>query len=160
MAGRIKLTPMGTGPVVPKRSGRSDFNVDDLDLDGFPINYVVIELGRESEDGPPGTGALAMLVAPNVKFPAHYHQFDEIALVLEGSFIVGRTEYGPGVIRLQDGGSVYGPVKSGPNGVKMIGFFAAGPDVRDYHVNEKDEERARELAQEYFGDRLVGVDWG
>jgi len=46
------------------------------------------------------------------------------------------------------------------NGVKMIGFFAAGPDVRDYHVNDKDEERARELAQEYFGDRLVGVDWG
>ena len=38
--------------------------------------------------------------------------------------------------------------------------MGTGPVVRDYHVNDKDEERARELAQEYFGDRLVGVDWG
>jgi hypothetical protein len=164
MAGRIVGTPLGNGKVLPKKSGKSVYNLNDLDREGLPANFVMIELGRDADadmDGKNGTGPTAMIVnmEPGYEFPSHYHKFDQIAIVIEGSFIVGRTEYGPGTIRLQDADSVYGPVKAGPNGCKIVGFFSGGPDIRDYHVNEKDAKRAQEQSQKYFGGKLQNIDW-
>lgn len=146
MAGKITLPPFGAGPTVPKRSGKAVIDVNDPSLDEYPLGYALIEIG----DDPNGAVVMVVNMRPDIEFPAHFHITDQVAIVIEGSFCVGRTWYGPGSIRLQDADSVYGPVKSGPEGCKIIGVFAERADVADHHASESDRLKAEVQKEKYF----------
>src|SRR5690606_15404930 len=79
-------------------------------------------------EGDAATVVWRAVFPPNCTVSAHTHNADYIELILEGSQKVGRTWYGPGDIRVVDGGTVYGPLVTGPDGVTVLVIFN-GADV-------------------------------
>jgi hypothetical protein len=149
MPGRIEV-PMNSGIEIARRGGRIVFDMSSPKLDEWPLGVAQIDIGPEDPHGP---CMLAVNMRPDIYFAAHYHKSDQIAVVLEGAFRVGRTWYGPGSIRVQEEGAVYGPVQSGPEGCKIVGFFADRSDVADHHASERDRLKAEKLKEKYFGGR-------
>jgi hypothetical protein len=75
-------------------------------------------------DGEDSPAVFPMEVTPNYRFPVHYHKTHYMSIILRGSLRVGTKWYGPGDIRLQEKGSVYGPEEAGPDGCYMLNIFA------------------------------------
>jgi hypothetical protein len=75
----------------------------------------------DDEDGP---AVFPMEVTADYRFPVHYHKTHYMSIILRGSLRVGKKWYGPGDIRLQEKGSVYGPEEAGPEGCYMLNIFA------------------------------------
>src|SRR5262249_55985704 len=143
---RIEV-PMGSGIEIARRAGRIVFDIDSGSLDAYPLGVAQVDIGPE---GPHGPCMLAVNMRPGISFPAHYHLSDQIAVVLEGSFRVGRTWYGPGSIRVQEENTVYGPVESGPEGCKIVGFYADRADVSDHHATESARRQAEKVKAKYY----------
>lgn len=80
-------------------------------------------------DGDSDPAVFPMEVTADYQFPVHYHKSHYMSIILRGSLQVGKRWYGPGDIRLQEKGSVYGPEKAGPDGCFMLNIFA---DRRGY----------------------------
>ncbi|SNQ48992.1 hypothetical protein FRACA_2980006 [Frankia canadensis] len=107
--------------------GRYETNLDDPEFttmeDG--TRFAAFFLGA----GPSDPAVFPMEVTANYKFPVHYHKTHYMSVILRGSLRVGKKWYGPGDIRLQEKGSVYGPEEAGPDGCFMLNIFA---DRRGY----------------------------
>ena len=131
--------------VVKDRGGRTVLSIDDPALDRFPLGVGVIEFGSQ----PDGPVVLLFHVQANLDFATHYHNTEQCFVLLEGQIKIGRTWYGPGSIRVQDSGSVYGPIRSGPDGFKAVAFYADRSAIPDQYVRDADRVRARELAAEW-----------
>ncbi len=71
-----------------------------------------------------GLAVAPYYVPPTYRFPVHYHKTHYMSLIISGSLKVGTKWYGPGDIRLQEKGSVYGPEEAGPDGCYMLNIFA------------------------------------
>lgn len=79
-----------------------------------------IHLGA-ADDGP---AVVAAEFPPGHRFAPHYHQCHYVSVVVEGSVVVGRKEFGTGGIRAQEAGAVYGPETVGPNGLRQLLVFS------------------------------------
>lgn len=95
---------------------------------------VAVALGEQ----PDGPMALLVCSPPNLEWAAHHHDTETITIVIEGSVRVGTRWYGPGSVRIQERGSVYGPGMTGPDGAKTIVFFADRRGLPDEYVREAD----------------------
>ncbi|MBS9376451.1 cupin domain-containing protein [Rhodococcus sp. B50] len=108
--------------------GRYETILDDPDFavmdDG--TRFAAFFLG----DGETDPAVFPMEVGPNFRSPVHYHKTHYMSIILRGSLRVGKKWYGPGDIRLQEKGSVYGPEEAGPEGCFMLNIFA---DRRGFH---------------------------
>jgi hypothetical protein len=108
----------------PKRWHR-DTSWDDLGVrhsKNSGVDYWSFQVGE------PGKGGLPKVVrsvfAPGVTVAPHSHPTDYAEIILEGSEQVGRRWYRAGDIRIVKGGTVYGPLLSGPEGVTKLIIFA------------------------------------
>ena len=102
--------------------GRYETHLDDPDFarmeDG--TRFAAFFLGDDAAD----PAVFPMEVTPDYQFPVHYHKTHYMSLILRGSLRVGKKWYGPGDIRLQEKGSVYGPEEAGPEGCFTLNIFA------------------------------------
>jgi hypothetical protein len=117
--------------ITPRR-GRIDFSLEDVDQ--YARNMFFL-------DGYPGTTMVSISRrGPGATEPAHAHGCDYLALILEGSYEVGRRVYRPGDFRIQEAGSVYGPSRAGPDGcVQMVVFANPAGMVLDL-ARERDRD--------------------
>ena len=127
---------------VPMRAGRATFDITGPECDGFPMGMATVNLGAE-EDGPL---IVVLNLAPNLEFAPHYHNTDQCFVVVEGTMRVGRTWFGPGSVRIQEVGAVYGPVLTGPEGCKTICFYRdRSRTFPDQFASERDRQRGEQL---------------
>ena len=118
--------------------GRYETHLDDPE-------FTVLEDGTRFAgfflgDGEDDPVVFPMEVTAGYRFPVHYHKTHYMSLILRGSLRVGKKWYGPGDIRLQEKGSVYGPEEAGPEGCYMLNIFA---DRRGFYptlLDEPDQE--------------------
>lgn len=108
----------------PFRGGHFDTSVHT-----FPIHFSAhrlrtgwIPLG----DAPDGPAVAVVAVEPGNAFDgrAHHHETDQVRVFVEGSVQIGRTQYRPGDVRIQQAGRIYGPEHFGPDGSIELIFFA------------------------------------
>jgi hypothetical protein len=77
----------------------------------------------DDEDGPM---VVCIDIPPNTTghvTPAHSHASDQVRIILTGTFRIGNDWYGPGDIRFQEAGKIYGPEETGPEGSRQILIF-------------------------------------
>jgi hypothetical protein len=77
----------------------------------------------DDEDGPM---VVCIDIPPNTTghvTPAHSHASDQVRIILTGAFRIGNDWYGPGDIRFQEAGKIYGPEEAGPEGSRQILIF-------------------------------------
>jgi hypothetical protein len=122
---------------VPKRGGRISFTLDEPKLAEQFFGFTRFELG----DDPHGPLMVVQVIPPDLEFATHYHDTDYCTLVLEGSLRVGRTWYRAGHFRVQDARSVYGPSRSGPEGCKVVSFYADRAELPDKFTRDADRQR-------------------
>jgi mannose-6-phosphate isomerase-like protein (cupin superfamily) len=130
-----------SGATLPSRAGRTTFELSHPDLNTSPFGMAIVNMGED----PRGPCAVVFHLEPNLEFAAHYHDTDQCFVVLEGSIRVGRTWFGPGSVRVQNAGSVYGPVLSGPTGCEAISFYGDRSALPDQFASERDRKRSEEL---------------
>jgi hypothetical protein len=129
----------------PRRGGRISFTVDNPGLDAAPFGMTTLNMG----DDPQGPAAVVFSLPPNLEFATHYHETEQCFVVLEGSIRIGRTWFGPGSVRVQDEGSVYGPGLAGPEGCKAISFYGDRSKLPDRFASERDRKRYEALATKH-----------
>jgi len=122
---------------VPKRGGRIAFSIDEPLLAQQFFGFTKFEFG----DDPHGPLMVVQVIPPNLEFATHYHDTDYCTLVLEGSLRVGRTWFRAGHFRVQDAKSVYGPSLSGPEGCKVVSFYADRSELPDKFARDADREQ-------------------
>jgi hypothetical protein len=122
---------------VAKRGGRMRFNIDEPKLGEQFFGFTRFDFG----DAPDGPLMVVQVIPPDLEFAAHHHETDYCTIVLEGSMRVGRTWYRAGDFRVQDAGSTYGPVRIGPDGCKVVSFYADRSALPDQFVRERDRAR-------------------
>ena len=124
-----------------KKGGRTSFSIDDPELAEPFFGFNTFEFG-EKEDGPV---AVAQVVPPDTKFAPHFHDTEYCTIVLRGALKVGSRWYREGDCRFQDAKSVYGPVESGPEGARLISFYADRRGVPDRFAKASHEKMYEEL---------------
>src|SRR4051794_17030739 len=60
---------------------------------------------------------------PGITIDAHSHESDYAEIILQGSERVGRVWHHAGDIRIVKGGTHYGPLTAGPEGVTKLVIF-------------------------------------
>ncbi|GAA2405138.1 hypothetical protein GCM10010191_11150 [Actinomadura vinacea] len=75
---------------------------------------------------------------PNIEFPRHWHDCDQIVVVVEGSVSLGRTVLKPGAGYYTKAGTTY-TFKVGPAGVRILEFRAVS-NFRTVFVEDKPEK--------------------
>jgi hypothetical protein len=117
---------------IPARAGRTDFSFDSPELKAAGVGGVFMG------DDPHGPLVWFQELPPNIVAPAHSHYTDYLTVVIEGSLRVGRKWYGPGSVRIQEAGSVYGPSLVGPDGLKVMVVFTDRLGMPDRFAKEVD----------------------
>ena len=80
-------------------------------------------IGGFSEDSP---SIFKVIFPPNSTVGPHYHESDSTDIFLEGSQKINGRWYRAGEIRVVKGGTVYGPLVTGPDGATLLVVFANG----------------------------------
>lgn len=124
-----------------KRGGRISFTADDQKLRTQFFGFTTFEFGND----PHGPLMVVQVVPPNLDFAAHYHDTDYSTIVLQGALRVGRAWCRAGHVRVQDAGSVYGPLRSGPEGATVVSFYGDRAALPDQFTRETDRVRYDEL---------------
>ena len=117
---------------LPSKGGRTVFSFDSPEFEATKFGAFWLT------DDPHGPLAVVIELPPNTEGRAHTHTSDYLTMVIEGSLKTSGKWYGPGEIRLQDAGSVYGPTLVGPEGVKVLVVFADRNGLPDQYVKESD----------------------
>lgn len=139
-----------------KRRGRFSFGVDDPKLREQFFGYTTFPFGEE----PQGPSMAVQVFPANLDFATHYHDTDYCTIVLQGDLRVGRNWYRTGDFRVQDEGSVYGPVRTGPDGCVLVSFYGDRTAIADQFKRDVDRERNGEflrLAAMAFADQGIGA---
>lgn len=126
---------------LPKRGGRTSFTIDEPKLREQFFGFTKFEFG----DDPHGPLMVVQVIPPDLDFASHYHDTDYCTVVLAGSLRVGRTWYRSGHLRVQDAGSVYGPIRSGPEGATVVSFYGDRSALPDQFTRDADQRRYDEL---------------
>jgi hypothetical protein len=112
-------------------------------------------------DDPEGPMVVSFCSPPSPDItPAHSHPTDQIRIILEGSFRIGRTWYGPGEIRAQEADRVYGPEEQGPEGSKQILVMANRQHWFPTFARKSDREMTApmvEMLRSTFAPAMGGV---
>jgi hypothetical protein len=75
-----------------------------------------------------------------VPSPVHYHDSDQLRVIMEGSLQIGRTWLRGGHVRCQTAGGNYGPEIEGPTGAKEMIFFADRRGAFPHYAKPEDRE--------------------
>lgn len=67
----------------------------------------------------------------------HHHETTQVRVFLRGTTKIGRHTYGPGDVRIQRPGVVYGPETHGENGATQLLYFA---DRRAMYPHYRDRD--------------------
>lgn len=124
-----------------KKGGRISFSIDDPELAEPFFGFNAFEFGAKS-DGPI---VAVQVVPPDTKFAPHFHETEYCTIVLRGALKVGSHWYKEGDCRFQDEKSVYGPVESGPEGARIISFYADRTGLPDQFAKESHQKMYDEL---------------
>lgn len=124
-----------------KRGGRTSFTIDEPKLREQFFGFTKFEFG----DDPHGPLMVVQVIPPDLDFASHFHDTDYCTVVLAGSLRVGRTWYRAGHLRVQDAGSVYGPIRSGPDGATVVSFYGDRSALPDRFTRDEDQRRYDEL---------------
>lgn len=124
-----------------KKGGRTSFSIDDPALMEPFFGFNAFEFGS-SADGPI---VVVQVVPPNTRFAPHFHETEYCTIVLRGALKVGGRWYRDGDCRFQDEKSVYGPVESGPEGARIISFYADRRGLPDQFAKESHQQMYEEL---------------
>ena len=124
-----------------KKGGRISFSIDDPELAEPFFGFNALEFG-ENDDGPI---VAVQVIPPNLKFAPHFHETEYCTIVLRGALKVGSRWYREGDCRFQDAKSVYGPVESGPEGARVISFYADRRGLPDQFAKEAHRKMYDEL---------------
>lgn len=135
-----------------RRGGRLSFDIKDPGLEALPFGMTMLNMG----DDPHGACAVVFTLQPHFEFASHYHDTDQCFVVIEGSLRIGRTWYGPGSVRVQEAGAVYGPGLAGPDGCRAIAFYGDRTKLPDKFASERDRRKYEELATRYGYGHLAG----
>jgi hypothetical protein len=102
--------------------GRYETKLGDPDWVKYPdgSESAIFFFGDEED----GLAVAPYYVPPTYTAPVHYHKTHYMSFIVSGTLTVGKTTYGPGDIRLQEKGSIYGPEQAGPDGCYMLNIFA------------------------------------
>jgi hypothetical protein len=126
---------------VAKRGGRISLTADEPKLREQFFGFSKFEFG----DDPHGPLMVVQVVPPDLDFATHHHDTDYCTVVLQGALRVGRTWCRAGNIRVQDAGSTYGPIRSGPEGATVVSFYGDRSALPDQFLREADRMRYDEL---------------
>lgn len=149
----VNIHPRGTTDWEPaKRGGRISFNIADEALEAEPFGMTIINFG----DDPKGPCTVVFTLPPGLEGAAHYHGTEQCFVVIDGSVRIGRTWYGPGSVRIQEAGSVYGPLLAGPEGCRAIAFYGDRSELPDKFASERDRRRYEELSVKHGYRHLAG----
>jgi hypothetical protein len=113
----------------------------------FGLQQASIDLGPD--DGPDHPVLVMTRFPPNVDLPRHSHRAPFCDAVVDGSMWVedDQTWYPIGTVRSVPGGTVYGPTRSGPDGLTLLEFYAsAGGFPADLDLDALTEAQRAELA--------------
>jgi hypothetical protein len=135
------MTITQTGAELTKKAGRIKFSIEDPKLREPYFGLTKFEFG-ESENGPL---MVILVIPPDIEFAPHYHNTDYCTVVMKGALKVGNTWYNEGDIRVQDEGSVYGPIWSGPDGCTTLNFYGDRAALPDQFTKEAHKQRFEEL---------------
>lgn len=114
-------TPRGATSTAAKHHESFHWNdVSTTRADG--VTLANLFLGADADDGPPVRIA-RVCFPPNYEVRAHTHAADYVELILEGSQQVTRRWYHAGDVRMVKGGTAYGPLIAGPDGVTVLVIF-------------------------------------
>jgi len=109
----------------------------------FGLQQTTINLGPKDDPNPP----ILVLTRfpPDVDLPRHSHAAPFCDAVVDGSMWVedDDTWYPRGTVRFVPGGTVYGPTRSGPEGLTLLEFYATAggfPAAMDFDAMT-DEQR-------------------
>lgn len=135
------MTVTLSGAELKKKAGRIKFSITDPELSEPYFGLTKFEFG-ESENGP----LMVILIIPSdIEFATHYHDTDYCTVVMKGALKVGKTWYREGDIRVQDEGSAYGPIWSGPEGCTTLNFYGDRSALPDQFTKETHRKRFEEL---------------
>jgi hypothetical protein len=126
---------------IAKRGGRISLDADEPKLREQFFGFTKFEFGDE----PHGPVLVVQVVPPDLDFATHHHNTDYSTVILQGSLRVGRTWCRTGHIRVQDAGSTYGPIRSGPEGATVVSFYGDRSALPDQFTREADRLRYEEL---------------
>ena len=98
-------------------------------------------------DDPHGPLAVFIEIGPNLPAPPHHHESDYVTIVVSGSLRVGRKWFHPGSVRVQEKGSTYGPSLTGPDGLRVVVFFADRHGLPDQFSKAADREMMAEAME-------------
>ena len=139
-----------------KKGGRIRFSIEDERLREPYFGFTSFEFG----DDPNGPLMVVLVVPPDLEFAPHYHDTDYCTVVMKGSLKVGNQWYEAGDCRVQDAGSVYGPIWSGPEGCTTLNFYGDRTALPDQFAKDAHRKRYEELlpiAMEAMQKAGIGV---
>ena len=123
------------------RGGRIDFSFDSAEFRATEFGAVWLT------DDPHGPLAVFLELGPGIEIPAHSHDSNYVTVVISGSLQVGRTWFGPGSVRVQERGSVYGPSLTGPDGVQVAVFYDDRNGLPDQYAKASDREALADFTE-------------
>ena len=135
------MTVTQNGANLTKKAGRIQFSISDPKLKDPYFGVTKFEFG-ESENGPL---MVILVIPPDIEFAPHYHNTDYYTVVMKGALKVGNTWYTEGDVRVQDDGSVYGPIWSGHDGCTTLNFYGDRSALPDQFTKKKHQKRFEEL---------------
>jgi hypothetical protein len=126
---------------IAARGGRVDFTFDSPELQATQFGAVWLT------DDSHGPLAVFIELGPNIESSAHHHESDYITVVVSGALRVGRKWFGPGSVRVQEKGSVYGPSLTGPEGVRVVVFFSDRHGLPDQFAKASEREMMADMME-------------
>jgi mannose-6-phosphate isomerase-like protein (cupin superfamily) len=131
-----------------------------------PTNWKFQPLLNQTDDN--GWSVTCYIVPPESErlpyaVPRHYHEEDQVFIVLEGEVRQGNRRFGPGSGMFVPAGSTYG-VQYGPEGARYLEIRHGNPAGRKFTFVDDDGEKWSEVmwptasASSSGGDASIGAD--
>lgn len=121
--------------------GFLDTSWDELAFIDSPLGRAaLIDIG--DDDGRTRPLVAAVHYPPDAEVPPHYHDTDYCSFIIEGEIEVTRRVHRAGDVRVVKKGTVYGPLKAGPNGCKVIEVFADRTGIQATFLNIDEHQRS------------------
>jgi Cupin domain len=126
---------------IASEKGFLDTNWDDLEFIDSPLGRAaLIDIGDGDNETRPLVAAVHY--PPGAEVPPHYHGTDYCSFIIDGEIEVTRRIHRAGDVRVVKKGTVYGPLKAGPDGCKVIEVFADRTGIQATFLNIGDDEKA------------------
>ena len=116
---------MVTGAPMKQAGGSSGVTLRWSDVDwlnpGEGVYFQLFQIGEGDDDD--RAGMLIVEIPAQFEIPAHHHAVWHQEIVLAGEIEVGGELLQAGDMRIVPAGAIYGPLKAGPEGCRLVEVF-------------------------------------